>query len=74
MSSLPDANCLQLGKAHARPGVNRLETRNTCESLQGEIDITRIEFNPVATPATLLGGEEGRAAAEKAVEHDGAPM
>ena len=63
MSSLPDANCLQLGKAHARLGVNRLETRNTSESLQGEIDITRIEFDPVAAPASLLSSEESGAAA-----------
>jgi len=74
MPGLPDANCLHLCKAHARLGVNRLETRVTCYSLQGEIDITRIEFDSIAAPTSLLGGEEGCTAAEERVEHDAASI
>src|SRR5205085_9317745 len=34
------------------------------------IDISGIEFQPIAAPAGALGGDYRRAAAEKGVEHD----
>src|SRR6202045_2364308 len=34
------------------------------------IDIDRVELQPVAAPASALGGHHSRAAAEKGIEHD----
>jgi hypothetical protein len=34
------------------------------------IDISRVEFQPVAPPAGALGGDQGGSAAQKGVEHD----
>ena len=37
------------------------------------VDVGRVELQPIAAPAGALGGDQGRAAAEKGVQHNLVP-
>src|ERR1700746_1555366 len=57
-------------KAAAAGCMTRAAAGQRLPATDNRIDVESIELQPVATAAGALGGDQGRAAAEKGVEHD----
>src|SRR5215469_11132625 len=57
-------------KTAAACGVSRAPTGQRLPTAYGRIEMERIEFYTIASPAGAFGRDYRRAAAEKTVEHD----